>query len=322
MGVAALDEARRLRTAVLCGGPSAEREVSLDSGRAVTAALREAGVPVECVELADATPGPLDGLDPDICFNALHGAFGEDGALQRLLDERGLAYTGSGAAACALAFDKTAAKDALAAAGVPTPAWTVVAPGTDAAAAVASAGLAGAVVTKPVRGGSSQGVTLVRERSALAAGVRCAQAYDGRVLIEQLIEGRELTVGVLDGEALPVIELATDRAFYDYEAKYLADDTRYLCPADLPTAVAARVTETALAACAAFGLQHFARVDCMLDADGTPWVLEGNAIPGFTGHSLLPKAAAAAGIAFPELCLRILALGWARHRQRTEGSVR
>jgi len=316
----AVDEAEaiKLRVAVLCGGPSPEREVSLSSGRAVHEALAGLGVASRLVDLPAADLLPLDEVECDVAFNALHGEFGEDGAVQRLLEERGLAYTASRAPACERAFDKVRAKRLFARRGLPTPAWTGIGPDEPLQPALAAAGLDIPVVAKPVHGGSSQGVTLVGDRGELQAAVAAAAEYDRAVLVERLIEGREVTVGMLDGEALPVVELRTPRTFYDYTAKYADEKTEYLCPAPLPQAAAEEARRVGLAACEAVGAEHFARVDLRLDRDLRPYLLEVNTVPGFTSHSLLPKAAAAVGIDFPHLCLRIVALGWARHQARAE----
>lgn len=306
-----------LRVLVLCGGESPERAVSLDSGRAVFAALRQAGANVSFAPLErdDLSGVDLDAVD--IVFNACHGAFGEDGVLQELLARRGVVLTGSGAAACELAFDKVRSKEAFVSRGVPTPAWTVAMQPAEAQQRLEEGVLRLPVVAKPARGGSSQGVTLVREAPALPSAVASALAYGDVVLLEHLVAGRELTVGLLGQRALPIIELETKRSFYDYDAKYRDDDTTYLCPAPLDPVAAAAVAEAGRAAFAAVGGRDLGRVDVILDAQGTPQVLEVNMIPGFTSHSLLPKAAAEAGLPFGELCLELLRLAWERREDMT-----
>jgi D-alanine-D-alanine ligase len=304
---------RDLKVLVLCGGLSAEREVSFDSGRAVHAALLQAEAEAQLLDLGRDDLSQLEGRSFDILFNALHGAFGEDGRMQCLLDKQGIPYTGSRAPACEVAFDKMQSKKIFERAEVPTPRWCMIHESDVPEEAMARHEIGLPVVVKPVRGGSSQGVKLVHCQDGLRSAVDGALQYDGTVLLETLVQGRELTVGILDGRALPVIELRTRREFYDYEAKYRDDDTEYLCPADLSEMVRTQVCEAALAANEAVGAEHFSRVDIMLDASGRPQVLEVNIIPGFTSHSLLPKAARADGIEFPNLCAKIVELGWNRH---------
>jgi D-alanine-D-alanine ligase len=317
MGVAS-DTVRGKRVAVLCGGPSAEREVSVASGRAVHQALRGAGLSSTLVVLEGADLAEMAGLEVEIVFNALHGAFGEDGTVQRLLAARGLPYTGSRPDACALAFDKAEAKRVFHERGVPTPPWLTLTESDGQAAALVTETLRLPVAVKPVRGGSSQGVSLVTGIDELGPALGAALGYDDRAMVETLVRGRELTVGVLEGEALPVVELRTPRAFYDYEAKYRDEQTEYLCPAELPAEAEAATRQAALEACGWLGAEHVARVDLILDENDRPWVLEVNIIPGLTDHSLLPKAAAAAGIAFPDLCIRLLELAWRRDVESRE----
>jgi D-alanine-D-alanine ligase len=300
-----------LRVGVLCGGPSAEREVSLQSGAAVVDALRDMGLDPEQVVLDDRTVEHLPARF-DLLFNALHGAFGEDGELQTRLDDLGLPVTGGCAplsAACA--FDKAASKSAFGAHEVPTPEWAVIEAGADPAEALAASTLSLPVAVKPIRAGSSQGVTLVERSEDLPGAVEAARAYDNRVMLERLIRGRELTVGLLAGEVLPVVEMRARRGFYDYEAKYTDEGTEYLCPAPLLEREAVAVRTAAADALASLGRSDMARVDLLLE-EGQPWVLEVNTVPGFTSHSLLPKAAAAAGIPFGELCLQLLTMAWQR----------
>ncbi len=300
---------RALKITVLSGGPGAEREVSLKSGQAVAAALRQLG---HDVTLADVRPEALQALDipADFVFIALHGAFGEDGQVQRLLDLRGVRYCGSGPDASATAMDKVATKCRLVEAGVPTPRFDVVTP--ERLAAVAGHWSPPAVV-KPVAEGSSIDVVVARTRQELSAGLRDLTARYGRCMIEQFIPGLELTVGILGDQALPPIQIRTRRGFYDYQAKYLDDDTEYLFEIDLPAELLARVRALSLRAHEALGCRDFSRVDWMIDrASGQPYALEINTIPGFTDHSLLPKAAARAGLSFPQLCARIVELGMSR----------
>jgi len=294
---------RALKITVLSGGPSSEREVSLKSGRAVADALVSIG---HEVQLADIDPGHLDALDipADVVFIALHGAFGEDGQVQRLLEQRALRYCGSGPEASALAMDKAAAKKRFVEAGVPTPRFEVATPQT--VAQVLSRWSA-PVALKPVDAGSSVDCVMAGEDATLRARLpELADRY-GCCLVEQYVQGPELTVGVLGDEALPAIQIRTRRAFYDYQAKYEDEDTEYLFEIDLPVDVLERVRALSLAAHRALGCRDFSRVDWMVDArTHAPYVLEINAIPGFTSHSLLPKAAARVGLSFPALCQRIV----------------
>jgi len=304
--------------AVLYGGFSGEREVSLESGAAVAKALEEAGLATKLVDVRpDFTEAGRAALEGCGCaFIALHGEFGEDGGVQRLLEAWGVPYTGSGPEASALAMDKVASKERFLERGVPT-AGSV----TCAASALAAGewpdgldALDWPVVVKPALAGSSLGISIVERPEGLAeAGVRAAE-HGGVALVERFVPGREVTVGVLADEALPVVELETAQNFYDYEAKYRDGRTRYVVPAEIPDEVTARVQEAGLAAFRALGCRSFGRTDLRLDPSGRPFVLEVNTIPGFTSHSLLPKAAAAAGVPFPELCRRIVKMAAPRRR--------
>jgi D-alanine-D-alanine ligase len=291
--------------AVLSGGVSSEREVSLRSGEAVAGGLGEAGYNVALVVLErEAVEGLPAGVEA--VFIALHGGYGENGGVQADLDRLGLPYTGSGAAASRLAMDKVATKRLLAARGVPTPEFEVLAAGES------RGRLLPPLVVKPPRDGSSVGVTLVRRPDEWAGALAAARQVDSEVLVERYIAGREWTVGVLDGEALPPIEILAPGGWYDYEAKYVAGLADYCFPECSADAVPVRrCRELALETFRAVGARGPGRVDFRLDADGTPWVLELNTIPGFTATSLLPKAAARAGIGFSRLCARIMEL--ARH---------
>ena len=302
--------------AVLMGGDSAEREVSLMSGREVAGALRQAGFRVDAVDLKPAQVDALAGRDFDVAFIALHGAFGEDGQLQRRLDELGLLYVGSGPDASRNSMDKVAAKNAFSAAGIPTPPWRVVAFGDEDAARAAYRDLGPGVVVKPVDEGSSIGVTPADSPDAFREGLAAVFSTRREALIEQRWVGRELTVGVLHDEGLPVVEIVPGHTFYDYEAKYFDDATQYVTDPALPEGVESRVRSLAVAAHRALGCRDFSRVDFMLDGAGRPSALEVNTIPGFTAHSLLPKSAAGAGIDFPLLCRTIVELAL---RRRSEG---
>lgn len=290
---------------VLSGGPSAEREVSLQSGRSVHEALCRLG---HHATLRDIGPADLSALNEpaDVVFIALHGEFGEDGEVQRLLEDRGIPYTGSRAEASRVAMNKAETKRAMALAGVPTPDWGLVdATNIDGVAKR----FAPPVVVKPVCSGSSVDLTIAKCANELkAATTRLVDRY-GEAMIERYIKGVELTVGILGDSALPVCQIRTKREFYDYQAKYVDDDTEYLFDIDLPPALLAKVQELSLAAHRAIGCRVFSRVDWMVDAaKSQPYFLEINTIPGFTSHSLVPKAAGRVGIGFDELCQRIIEL--------------
>ncbi len=287
------------KIAVLKGGPGAEREVSLNSAAAVERALATLGATVTPIEVQDATfelPA-----DTDLAFNMIHGTFGEDGQLQAILDERGTPYTGENAANSKTAFDKIASKRAFEAAGVPTAKWQVLKDGEKPTLPVP-------LVAKPPREGSSVGVHIVKDTNDLETALDDCFARDGEVLIEEFIAGRELTVGIVGDEALPIVEIVPKVDFYSYENKYTAGASEYTCPAILPPDTTGRVKAAALAAHRSLGLQVYSRVDVLLGANDEPYVLEVNTIPGMTETSLLPKAAAATGLSFAELCERIAQL--------------
>ncbi len=290
------------RIAVLMGGTSSERAVSLASGTAVAEALRKEGYDVAPVVLdEDRLESLPEGVEA--VFLALHGGYGENGGIQADLDRLRVPYTGPGAAASRLAMDKVATKQVLEAAGVPTPAYEVLRPGLDVTA------LPLPVVVKPPRDGSSVGISKVTEAGQWADALAAARAVDadGEALVESYIPGREWTVGVVAGEALPVVEIRAPGGWYGFEAKYTKGLTEYVFPDsadDEPFAAECRVL--ALLAFGAIGCRGVSRVDFRVDPDGRPFVLEVNTIPGFTATSLLPKAAARAGIGFGALCVKLL----------------
>lgn len=289
--------------AVLMGGPGAERAVSLNSGAAVAKALRSLGANVTEIDVH----GPDFELPAgtDLAFNIIHGTFGEDGQLQALLDARGIPYTGEGEAGSRLAFDKIASKRRFVAAGVPTAKWEIVAKGD-------APTLPLPFVVKPPREGSSVGVHIVQDTVALDAALEDCFSRDTEVLVEEFVQGKELTVGVVGDEAFPVVEIVPKVDFYSYENKYTKGASEYFCPARLDAETTARVQEAALAAHRSLGLEVYSRVDVLLDAQGNPYVLEVNTIPGMTETSLLPKGAAAVGISFAQLCERIAVLSLAK----------
>jgi len=293
------------RVAVLMGGTSSEREVSLNSGSNVLDALRARGVDAHAV---DGIPALVDALRAnryDRVFNILHGhnGGGEDGVLQGLLEALGVPYTGSGVLGCALSMDKIRTKQVWLALGLPTPRYARLVKGQDVREAAARIGLP--VIVKPACEGSSVGVSRVFSEADLDAAVALAAQYPGELLMEQLIVGDELTVGILGDTALPSIRIVPKGEYYDYHAKYIAEDTQYLCPG-LDGASEEAIRKLALDAFRAVGCSGWARVDVMRDRAGDLWLLEVNTAPGMTSHSLVPKAANQVGIDFETLCWDIL----------------
>jgi D-alanine-D-alanine ligase len=298
---------------VLLGGFSNEREVSLASGGAVADALEGAGYPVRRLDVSAEFErvGREQLVGTGLVFIMLHGEFGEDGGVQQLLDQWGLPYTGSDPVASRVAMDKLQTKDIFGRRGIATARWRVVDEGAEAAQLVEEFGLP--LVVKPSESGSSLGVSIVEELASLGPALAEAARQRGSVMVEEFVAGREVTVGVLGSEALPLIELVPRGEFYDYDAKYSDDaGTEYLCPAPLEESVAEALQAEALAAHRALGCRDFSRVDLRLTSEGQGSVLEVNTIPGFTSHSLLPKAAAAVGISFTQLVERIAELALAR----------
>jgi D-alanine-D-alanine ligase len=286
---------------VLKGGPGAEHDVSIRSGTSVATALRGLGARVEEIEIQGTEVGIPEGTE--LVFNLVHGTFGEDGQLQSLLDSRGIRYTGEGAEESRLAFDKILTKKALAVSGVPTPDWEILVEGE-------LPSLSLPMVIKAPRQGSSVGVHLIHEREEIATALADCLIHGTEILVEKLVVGRELTVGILGEQVFPVVEIRPLAGFYDYTNKYTKGATEYLVPAPLTPEENESVQRVAMAAHRALGLKVYSRVDVLLGTDG-PTVLEINTIPGMTETSLLPKAAAAAGIDFPGLCARIAELSLA-----------
>ncbi len=293
------------RVAVLMGGWSRERPVSLRSGAAVLQALVEAGVDAHGVDVDRQVDRVLRAGGYDRVFNVLHGTGGEDGTIQGLLEVLGLPYTGSGVAASAVSMDKLLSKRIWRSAGLPTPPFLRLTADSDWARVADTLGLP--LMVKPVSEGSSIGMTRVETVAELPAAWRRAAAGGGEVMAEAWVEGGEYTVAIVDGAALPVICVETPRGFYDYEAKYRADDTRYLCPCGLDADTEDAVQRLALSAFRTLGARGWGRVDVLRDGQGKFWLIELNTVPGMTDHSLVPKAAAAAGMDFTALVLRILA---------------
>ncbi|MGV3530824.1 MAG: D-alanine--D-alanine ligase [Chthoniobacteraceae bacterium] len=303
---------RNKRIAVLMGGPGSERKVSHASGAGVARALREHGADVAEVDVT----GPDFTIPPgiEIAFNVIHGTFGEDGQVQRILEERGVSYTGEGVAESELAIDKIAAKQRFVERGVPTPGFEVLRKGDRPSLSIP-------LVVKAPKEGSSVGVYIVKQASELDHALAEAGKHADELLIEQFIEGRELTVGIVGEQALPVIEIRAKSDFYNFENKYPflnpnAAGADHFCPAALEDELTRKVQETALAAHRALGLKTYSRVDLQLSGDGELFVLEINTIPGMTPSSLLPEAAGVAGISYPDLCARIIELSLAARPPR------
>jgi D-alanine-D-alanine ligase len=295
----------RGRVAVLLGGSSAEREVSLRSGAMVLEALLDRGVDAIAFDPALRPLGELVAEGVAVAFNVLHGRPGEDGTVQGALELLGVPCTGSGVLASALAMDKWRTKLLWQAAGIPTPPFALLEADTDLPAVAERLGLP--LMVKPANEGSSIGMSKVDLIGQFEPALRTALEHDPLVIAERFIQGAEYTAAILDGEPLPLIRLETPRAFYDYEAKYHAHDTRYIVPCGLPPGQEQAIQQAALAAFRLLGCRGWGRVDLMVDSAGEPWFLEVNTAPGMTDHSLVPMAARHAGIDFGELCLRVLA---------------
>jgi D-alanine-D-alanine ligase len=290
------------KVAVLLGGKSAEREVSLKSGSMVLEALRSRGVDAHGFDPAERGLDELAKRRFERAFIALHGRFGEDGTVQGVLEWLGIPYTGSGVLASALAMDKLRTKRIWHAEKLPTPPYAVLDKDSDLRAVAKRLGMP--LMVKPASEGSSIGMSKVTRAAALDEAYALAANYDR--IVEKFIEGTELTVGILGERALPIIKLETPRDFYDYQAKYVADDTRYLIPCGLSPKKEQALRALCLAAFRTLGCVGWGRVDLMLDRRGRPYLLEVNTAPGMTDHSLVPMAARAVGLSYADLCLQIL----------------
>lgn len=293
------------KVAVMFGGTSAEREVSLRSGNAVLKALQSAGVDAFAFDPQSQSLAQLADSGAQRVFIVLHGRGGEDGSMQGALQQLQLPYTGSGVLGSALAMDKIRCKWLFQAQQLPTAPFAVV-HSNDTDFAGLLAGLGGKVMVKPANEGSSIGMSAASTAAELEQAIHAALKYDSEILVERWINGREFTVAILNGEVLPVVEMRTPRAFYDYEAKYQANSTEYLCPAPLSAEQTAAMQHTALKAFNAVGASGWGRVDIMLDQSGQHYLLEVNTVPGMTEKSLVPMAAKAAGLSFNDLVLAIL----------------
>ena len=296
------------KVGVLYGGRSAEREVSIMSGTGVHAALCGQGVNAHLFDTGIGSLADLAAQQFDRLFIALHGRYGEDGTLQGALELLGIPYTGSGPMASSLAMDKVMTKRVWLEAGLPTPGYRVLTDANEVNAAALALGLP--LMMKAPHEGSTLGIVKATEAAARSQAYEVAAQYDEVVLAEQFVAGRELTVSLLgrgkDARALPVIEIVAPQGNYDYQHKYFSDDTQYLCPAPLEQTLATEIAEISVKAYRALGCEGWGRADLMLDQNNRPWLLEMNTSPGMTGHSLVPMAAKAIGMSYPELCMQIL----------------
>jgi D-alanine-D-alanine ligase len=300
------------KVAVLKGGPGSERDVSLATGAGVSKALRSLGIEVIDVDVRDETfkiPS-----DVDLAFDCIHGTFGEDGQLQQILENRGIPYTGEGVEGSRTAFDKILSKKKFLQGNIPTPESEVISAGQRPKMSVP-------LVVKPARQGSTVGIVIVKKHDELDSALKEAARYDDKLLIEKFVSGRELTIGILGDQALPIIEIIPKGGFYDFNTKYpflnpqAGASAEHVCPAQIDPTLRKKIQELALRAFRALGLVVYGRVDVLLSETGEPFVLEVNTIPGMTEASLLPEAAAVAGIAYPDLCLRIIELSRARQER-------
>ncbi len=301
----AVDPAQFGKVAVLMGGLSAEREISLQSGNAVLTALQNKGVDAHAVDVGENIIAELDEGNYQRAFIALHGRGGEDGTMQGLLEIMKLPYTGSGVMASSLAMDKLKTKQIWQAMGLPTPDFTVIDSQQSCQQALATLGLP--LIIKPVLEGSSIGMSKVEDKEEMIPAWQKAQQCGGTVIAERWIEGDEYTAAMLDDQVLPMIKLKTSHKFYDYDAKYETDDTQYICPCGLPGESESVLAELSKKAFDAVNGSAWGRVDFIVDEKNQPWLIEVNTVPGMTGHSLVPMAAKQAGLSFDDLVLRILA---------------
>jgi D-alanine-D-alanine ligase len=300
-------ERSKIKVAVLTGGIGSERDISLQSGKCVAEALKEAGFKVVTADIQPDNLEILDDKSINVFFPALHGIFGEDGQLQQILEDRSLLYAGSGPAASKLAFDKMASKMIFEDAGISTPSAIEFDSEMNIELLEEQLlNLANKYVVKPIRQGSSVGVSIVSEPREAIEAARQTYSEFGDCMIEEFLPGKEMTVGILNGRALPIIEVIAKTGFYDYHAKYLDEQTEYLFDTVTDTTIATNLNQAAIECFNALGCRHFARVDFMLGNDQIAYVLEVNTIPGFTSHSLLPKAAAKAGFSMSDLCGNIV----------------
>src|SRR5216110_2682135 len=308
------DDVPPRKIAVLMGGPGSERDVSLATGQGVSQALRSLGVEVVEVDVRDENFELPH--DVDLAFLTIHGTFGEDGQLQKILEDRGVAYTGDGIKESRIAFDKILSKEKFRENNVTTPYWQVLKSGEHPTIPLP-------IVVKPPQQGSTVGVVIVKNERELSSALVEAAKYDRKLLIEKFVLGRELTIGVLGDQALPILEIIPKGGFYDFNNKYPflnpqgGGGAEHVCPAKIDPTRTKQIQEQALHAFRALGLVVYGRADVLLSDSGEPFVLEANTIPGMTEASLLPEAAAAAGINYVDLCARIIALSRARMERST-----
>jgi D-alanine-D-alanine ligase len=304
---------------VLMGGPGSERKVSFATGQGVAKALRSLGAEVVEIDVCDENFQLPD--DVDLAFITIHGTFGEDGQIQKILEHRGIAYTGDGASESESAFDKVRTKEKFREHGVPTPRWEVIRLGQRPTIPLP-------IVVKPAREGSTVGVVIVKNENALDSAIGEASKYDRELLVEKFVSGRELTIGILGDQALPIIEIVPKGGFYDFNNKYpflnpqAGGGAEHVCPAHIDAGKTKEIQQLALRAFQAADLQVYGRVDVILSDGGEAFVLEVNTIPGMTEASLLPEAAAAAGIGYVDLCARIIALSRVRQSSGKHAPVR
>jgi D-alanine-D-alanine ligase len=321
-----MDLKRFGRIGVLMGGYSSERDISLKSGKAVTEALQESGCDVVAVDIKEQDEkkilSALQESHIDVAFIALHGQLGEDGRIQSILEQANIPYTGPGVKASALAFDKIKTQTLLKDRSILIAPHMILNKGEYDAASLVEKNLGLPVVVKPPREGSSIGVTLVKEAKDLPAALDLAWQYAPDILIEKFIKGRELTVGIVGQEALPIVEISYTDEFFNFSAKYQTKTTNYIVPAPLSTCVSQDIRTTALAVHHILGCEDMSRIDFILGTDGRAYVLEVNTIPGFTSSSLLPKAALCNGISFNQLCLKLVDLAYGKKKANQDTCTR
>jgi D-alanine-D-alanine ligase len=298
-------ENEKMKVAVLMGGPSSEREISLKSGHAVFDALLDSEYQPVAIDVVDEWEEALTRIKPSVAFIALHGKFGEDGTVQSILEDMKMLYTGSGVNASRLAIDKIASRKIFVKSGIPVPEYAITKKPSH---KFNEKSIGFPMVVKPSLQGSSIGLTIIEDESQVSKAMDLAYVFDENIIIEKFIKGDELTVGILDEKPLPVIKIVPNRKFYDFKAKYLSGQTEYLVPAPIDPSDYKKAQEIALAAHKALGCKDFSRVDIILGEDGKLRVLEVNSIPGLTATSLLPKSAAVIGLSFKDLCVKIIEL--------------
>jgi len=315
------------RVGVLMGGVSSEREISLKSGRAIIEALDRQGFDVLPLDIVDGDSDKivliLQEADMDIAFIALHGQLGEDGSIQSILEKMNIPYTGSGVDSNRLAFNKAITQNLFKKNNINIPSYVTLSKGDQFdVGAVTDALGACPIIVKPACEGSSFGITLVKKEGELNEALLCAWRYDDFALIEKYIQGRELTVGILDHDALPVVEICPKHNFFNYKAKYTEGETEYIVPAEITDSMTRELKQVALKAHKILGCEDFSRVDFMIDADQKHYVLELNTIPGFTSMSLLPKAAVSYGLSFDQLCIKLVEMAYGKKEKIKDTTVR